>query len=69
MEYTKDLILKVQYSEINTKRCFKPQERTSRFWKRIQKHKIVTTSIGIASTLMVIDGILVMNFIKILALL
>ena len=64
MEYTKDLILNVHYSEVPKKFCMK-NKRTSNFIKHIKRHKIIASSIIIASILMVIDGILIMNFIHI----
>ncbi len=69
MEYTKDLILNVRYSEEPTRFCFKTKNRTSRFWQKLKKHKIITSSIMIGCTLMLIDGILVMNFIQVLEML
>ncbi len=69
MEYTKDLILNVHYSEEPTRFCFKTKNRTSRFWQKLKKHKIITSSIMIGCTLMLIDGILVMNFIQVLEML
>ncbi|MCI9177656.1 MAG: hypothetical protein HFJ28_03600 [Clostridia bacterium] len=69
MEYTKDLILKVCYDEPATIRCFKPKNRTNRFSQKIKRHKIVTAGIVAACAFILIDGILLMNFIQILEML
>lgn len=66
MEYTKDLIFNVRYDEVTNTIGFKTKNRTSSFLKKLKKHKIITSSVLIACTLMVIDGILIMNFIQIL---
>ncbi len=66
MEYTKDLILNVHYSEVPNRLNFKRKDRTSHFFKMLKGHKIIATSVIAACILMIIDGILVTNFIKIL---
>ena len=66
MEYTKDLILNVHYDKVNTVRCFKTKNNIGRFWQKLKNHKLITTSVIIACTLMVVDGILIKNFVEIL---
>lgn len=65
MEYTQDLILHVRYDEVNNTLNVGKKKWTRRIREKIKKHKFITTSILIAITLGIIDGILIINFIKI----
>lgn len=64
MEYTKDLILNVQYREVPKRFCMPSKNRTSTIINHIKKHKIIVASMAIGGVLMIIDGILIMNFIQ-----
>lgn len=66
MEYTKDIILKVQYDEVNRKSSFLKRTSLSKCIEKIAKHKIITFSLLFAFCLIIVDGMLITNFIKIL---
>ncbi len=63
MEYTKDLILNIRYDESSNTLHFKAPKWTS---KLIKKHKLVVTTLAIFLTFVVIDVMLVTNFMHIL---
>lgn len=66
MEYTKDLIFDVHYDNVNNPINLKKNKWTSRVIKKIKQHKIITGVVSAAMFLFVIDGILIINFIKLL---
>lgn len=65
MEYTKDMILNVCYDEVQY--CKEPRKRTSRFWRAIKKHKIMSITVFSAFVFIGIDMVLLANFFTILA--
>lgn len=64
MEYTKDMIFNVCYSEVHNVK--KEKKRTSKIWKAVKKHKIMTMITFAAIIFISIDAVLVTNFFKIL---
>lgn len=66
MEYTKDMIFKVRYDQVNNVIRLKNTKWTSSFCKKLIKHKLITISVFIATIFIAIDSILIMNFVKIL---
>lgn len=66
MEYTKDLIARVRYGEVNNKIYVHNKSRVKKLLKKMKKHKIVTTSIVLFLILAMIDGMLVFHFINLL---
>ena len=67
MEYTKDLILNIRYDESSNTLRFKATKWTSTLIKKIKKHKLAVTTLAIFLTFVVMDVILVTNFMHILA--
>ena len=67
MEYTKDLILNIRYDESSNTLRFKAPKWTSTLIKKIKKHKLAVTACAIFLTFVVMDVMLVTNFIHILA--
>ena len=68
MEYTKDVILGVQYGEVHKVAIPRGKSWKSKLLKAIKTHKIVTTAVVSAIVFVSIDVILVTNFIHILSL-
>ena len=66
MEYTKDLITRVRYGEVNNKIYVQNKSRVKKLLKKMKKHKIITTSIVLFFILAMIDGMLVFHFINLL---
>ena len=66
MEYTKDLIARVRYDEVNNRIYVQNKSRVKKVLNKIKKHKIVTTSIILFLILVMIDGILLFQFIHLL---
>ena len=66
MEYTKDIILGVDYDEVHNTIVSRKPKRTSRFWQAIKSHKLFTTTVLVAIVLISIDVVLVTNFFRIL---
>jgi len=66
MEYTKDMVFKVRYDDVNRVSCFKTKNRTSRFFRKIKEHKLITVCVLLALFFMIIDGLLITNFLNIL---
>lgn len=66
MEYTKDLIARVRYDEVNNRIYVQNKSRVKKLLKKIKKHKIITTSIVLFFILAMIDGMLVFHFINLL---
>ena len=66
MEYTKDLIARVRYGEVNNKIYVQNKSRVKKLLKKMKKHKIITTSIVLFFILAMIDGMLVFHFINLL---
>lgn len=66
MEYTKDIILNVNYGQVEKKNKIKWNvfEKISNV---IQRHKIITTIISITLILIFLDFMLITSFIKILS--
>lgn len=64
MEYTKDLILNVHYDEVKNTISFK--RRTSSLIDKIKKHKIISATIVVATAFILIDSVLILNFMNIL---
>lgn len=66
MEYTKDVILRVNYgqdgrTENGVRKLF------SKFGKTIAKHKMMTTVVSITLMLMILDFMLVTSFVQVLS--
>lgn len=66
MEYTKDLIARVRYDEVNNKIYVQNKSRTKKILNKMKKHKIVTVSVILFLILLMIDGILLFQFIHLL---
>ncbi len=66
MEYTKDLIARVRYDEVNNRIYVQNKSRVKKLLKKMKKHKIITTSIVLFFILAMIDGMLVFHFINLL---
>lgn len=66
MEYTKDLILNIRYDESSNTLRLKAPKWTSKLIKKIKKHKLVVTTLAIFLTFVVMDVMLVTNFMHIL---
>ena len=66
MEYTKDLIARVRYDELNNRIYVQNKSRVKKLLKKMKKHKIITTSIVLFFILAMIDGMLVFHFINLL---
>lgn len=66
MEYTKDMILHVNYGQVGN-----VQKNTRHLWNRIGqaivKHKMITTIVSITAMLMILDFILVASFVQVLS--
>lgn len=63
MEYTKDIILNVNYGQVG-----KDKNRFIQFFKgKILKHKIITVVISMTIMLITIDFILISSFINLLS--
>ena len=66
MEYTKDLILNIRYDESSNTLRFKATKWTSKLIQKIKKHKLAVTTCAIFLTFVVMDVMLVTNFMHIL---
>ena len=66
MEYTKDLILNIRYDESSNTLRLKAPKWTSKLIQKIKKHKLAVTACAIFLTFVVMDVMLVTNFIHIL---
>lgn len=66
MEYTKDLILNIRYDESSNTLRLKTPKWTSKLIQEIKKHKLVVTTLAIFLIFVVIDVMLVTNFMHIL---
>lgn len=66
MEYTKDIILNVNYGQARKKRRFK-WNVLDKIVNTMQSHKIMTTIISITLILILLDFMLITSFIKILS--
>ena len=66
MEYTKDLVFSIQYDEVNKVANFAKKTRTSKWKAAVKRHKLVTACIAIAFALMILDSILMLNFVVLL---
>lgn len=66
MEYTKDLILNIRYDESSNTLRLKAPKWTSKLIKKIKKHKLAVTACAIFLTFVVMDVMLVTNFMHIL---
>lgn len=64
MEYSKDIILNVDYPE--SKKEVQACRKGKKIAKILKKHKVIATISGICGILMVLDCVLVYNFIKLL---
>lgn len=66
MEYTKDLILNVNYGQAGKN---KKRELTifERLMEKIAKHKAISTIVSITLMLMVLDVMLISSFVEILS--
>ena len=62
MEYSKDIVIGVRYVNINSKGQAEKKER----FKLIRKHKLISTIIFLCGMLIILDGVLIYNFIQIL---
>lgn len=63
MEYTKDVILHVNYGQgVKTKRSV-----FNKFGEAITKHKMITTVVSITLMLMILDFMLVTSFVQVLS--
>jgi hypothetical protein len=67
MEYTKDLILNIRYDESSNTLNLGSLKWTSRFIQKIKKHKLALTISAMFLTFVVMDVMLVTNFMHILA--
>lgn len=64
MEYSKDIILRISYPEIKTKgQAVTKTQKILNLWK---KHKLIATISTICGILIVLDCILVHNFVILL---
>ena len=66
MEYTKDLILNICYDESSNTLRFKAPKWTGKLIKKIKKHKLAVIICAIFLTFVIMDVILVTNFMHIL---
>ena len=66
MEYTKDLILNIRYDESSNTLRLKEPKWTSKLIQKIKKQKLVVTTLAIFLTFVVMDVMLVTNFMHIL---
>ena len=66
MEYTKDLIARVRYDEVNNRIYVQNRSRVKKILKKIKKHKILMSAIVLFLTLAMIDGILLFQFVHLL---
>lgn len=66
MEYTKDLILNIRYDESSNTLNLRSSKWTSRFIQKIKEHKLALTACAIFLTFVVMDVMLVTNFMHIL---
>lgn len=66
MEYTKDLIFNVHYDEVHQTIGLKKNKWTSRMIEKIKQHKMMTGAVLTVIFFMMIDGILIMNFVNLL---
>ena len=66
MEYTKDLILNIRYDESSNTLRLKAPKWTSTLIQKIKKHKLAVTACAIFLTFVVMDVMLVTNFMHIL---
>lgn len=66
MEYTKDVILQVNYGQ-GVKSKNRVWSIINKFGATISKHKILTTIVSITAMLMIFDLMLVSSFVKVLS--
>lgn len=66
MEYTKDLILNICYDESSNTLRFKVPKWTNKLVRKIKKHKLAVITSAIFLTFVVMDVMLVTNFMHIL---
>lgn len=66
MEYTKDLILNVNYGQAGTKNKSK-WNLFERLSNTISKHRVITVIISITLMLMILDFMLLTSFVNILS--
>ena len=66
MEYTKDLILNIRYDESSNALCFKTPKWTGKLIKKIKKHKLAVIICAIFLIFVILDVMLVINFMHIL---
>ena len=67
MEYTKDMIFQVHYGEVRNVIKVDKNRRTSRIWRALARHKIVTASVFSLLVFIGIDLILLAEFFQVLA--
>lgn len=63
MEYTKDLILNVNYGQAGAKHKWHIFET---IWDKVTKHKLISSIISITIVLMLLDFVLIQSFISVL---
>ena len=69
MEYTKDLILNIRYAEVGVKFKIERKKWTSNFLKKMKKNKTILFSIAGLLIFILIDSLLLINFIRIMEIL
>lgn len=68
MEYTKDMILGVRYSDVHGVVKNRATKWTSRVLQAIRNHKIITATVLSAVVFISIDVVLITNFFRVLSL-
>ncbi len=63
MEYTKDVIFRVQYGQDSKRKI----QLLDRIMQKIKRHKLITVTIGMVVMLGVLDFVLLSSFIQILS--
>ena len=63
MEYTKDVIFRVQYGQDSKRKI----QLLDRLMQKIKRHKLITVTIGMVVMLGVLDFVLLSSFIQILS--
>lgn len=66
MEYSKDIILGINYKEVNKKGQAQATSKKEKLKNFIKKHKVIATISLLCGILIVLDYILVNNFIILL---
>lgn len=66
MEYTKDVILQVNYGQ-GVKNKNKVWSIINKFGENVAKHKMITTIVSITLMLMILDFMLVSSFVQVLS--